>query len=110
MVIGPDLAKWRLRIKLAEQIHKKPQPETLAQLERAGEVFKAGDYESAVNMYSEIYNTCNDYKALSNRSACWLKLNNPKECINDCTLCLSQIDTETEILRVEIGVFVTDEG
>lgn len=95
-------AKWRLRIKMAEQLHHKPQTETLSQLSKAKSFFEAGDYESAVNLFTEIHTSSHDLKALSNRSACWLKLNNARECIADCTQCLNQIETEIQILTVEI--------
>ncbi|KAI8914622.1 hypothetical protein EDD86DRAFT_199728, partial [Gorgonomyces haynaldii] len=106
-------AKWRTRIKLAEQMHKiKANAEKQEQMDKlmdkASHFFQLANYEACTNVYTEILEMDpHNLKALSNRAACWLKMENLVACVQDCTNGLSMIDQEQDILKNE---FKQDDG
>jgi tetratricopeptide (TPR) repeat protein len=59
--------------------------------------FKQGNYQASVNAFSEaIEIEPNNISCLSNRSACFLKLNDNISCIRDCTTALTWLEKEQE--------------
>jgi tetratricopeptide (TPR) repeat protein len=78
--------------------------------ERGTEFFKHGDYESAINVFSDaIQLDPYDFKyknnlnrLIANRAAIYLKLEMGKECILDCDNAIELIQREEQILKDEI--------
>jgi dyslexia susceptibility 1 candidate gene 1 protein len=61
---------------------------------KADDFFRSGDYLSAVNAYSAVVDMDDPVyyiPCLSNRSTCYLKLNNLNECKDDCVLAISRL-------------------
>lgn len=103
-------AKWRLRIQLTERLSKSSgkmsDPTQIILFEKASSFFKCGNYESALNVYTEILDVGNGdrpLKVLSNRAATYLKMGNSSLCISDCNECIRLIEQEILILKTEMS-------
>jgi dyslexia susceptibility 1 candidate gene 1 protein len=58
----------------------------------SSEFYRAGDYLSAINAYTEAIRLNNAMPALySNRAACRLQLEQYKECVEDCSKALDKL-------------------
>eukprot|EP00128_Syssomonas_multiformis_P008035 Colp12_sorted_trinity150504_noHs@2470 len=61
--------------------------------DKGDQFFAAGDMESALNAYNEAFKLNNQIPSvLSNRAACYLRMERYKECIGDCTAALELLN------------------
>eukprot|EP00842_Homolaphlyctis_polyrhiza_P003918 jgi/Hompol1/4527/HPOL_000940-RA len=109
--------KWRLRIKLAEEVKKaQDQKSKIATgnddskerhpaflKDRGVQFFKQGNLQAAVNAFTGAIE-CDgaDASLYANRAACYLQLADGQKCVADATASLCLIAKEEEIIREQL--------
>nr|KAJ3418417.1 Dynein assembly factor 4, axonemal [Polyrhizophydium stewartii] len=102
--------KWRIRIKLAQEVQKAQGKQGVSYTkavflrDKAVEFFKQGSTESALNAFSAaIELDLVNAELFVNRAACHLKLGDAASCIADCTTSLSLVAKEEELIKEQSG-------
>ncbi|KAJ3304171.1 Dynein assembly factor 4, axonemal [Kappamyces sp. JEL0829] len=107
-------AKWMTRIKIAKAMNALKGGQVAKEIEETGQsarearekgtsFFKLGNFESAINAFTQaLAIDTQDVVSMSNRAACFLKLGQGAECVSDCTLGLTTIQREEDIIKDEV--------
>ncbi|KAI8921476.1 hypothetical protein BC831DRAFT_476918 [Entophlyctis helioformis] len=113
--------KWRLRIRLMEELHRvkqaaesagksatedetKPDEQNPAFLKDKGaQFYQMGNMQAAIHAYTSAINLDPINASLyANRAACHLSLKSADDCIADCTTTLSLLSKEEDMLKSEM--------
>nr|VZI30572.1 unnamed protein product [Spirometra erinaceieuropaei] len=103
-----DVEAFKVAIAADAEERSKRRAKRMAKAEKlksqANDYFKAGDWENAVNIYTQAIDVCKDWSILyTNRAQAYLRCGKPEKALADCDLALRLLPPEPMRTPTNIG-------
>uniref|UniRef100_A0A0X3PIT2 Uncharacterized protein n=2 Tax=Schistocephalus solidus TaxID=70667 RepID=A0A0X3PIT2_SCHSO len=103
-----DVEAFKVAIAADAEERSKRRAKRMAKAEKlksqANDYFKAGDWENAVNIYTQAIEVCKDWSVLyTNRAQAYLRCGKPEKALADCDLALRLLPSEPMRTPTNIG-------
>ncbi|BHF67505.1 Tetratricopeptide repeat protein 12 [Sparganum proliferum] len=103
-----DVEAFKVAIAADAEERSKRRAKRMAKAEKlksqANDYFKAGDWENAVNIYTQAIDVCKDWSVLyTNRAQAYLRCGKPEKALADCDLALRLLPPEPMRTPTNIG-------